>query len=183
MLTTLAINNYRSLLQLVIPLGRLNVITGANGSGKSNLYKALRLLAETAQGGVVNALAKEGGLGSTYWAGPEKLSNDMISGAVPVQGTVPQQRKRMRLGFSNKNFGYSISLGLPPASSSFFSLDPEIKRETIWAGEAYRLASSLVDREAAIIKVRDSRQWNVIAKYVNSFDSLFTQVSRCRQHT
>lgn len=57
MLTTLAIANYRSINQLVMPLGRLNLITGANGSGKSNLYKALRLLAETARGGVVNALA------------------------------------------------------------------------------------------------------------------------------
>ncbi|MCY1185113.1 AAA ATPase domain protein [compost metagenome] len=49
MLTTLAVANYRSINQLVMPLQRLNVITGANGSGKSNLYKALRLLAETAQ--------------------------------------------------------------------------------------------------------------------------------------
>ncbi|WP_240478356.1 AAA family ATPase [Photobacterium aquae] len=40
MLTALAINNYRSIPNLVIPLGPLNVITGANGSGKSNLYKA-----------------------------------------------------------------------------------------------------------------------------------------------
>jgi len=45
MLRTLAITNYRSRLSLTIPLGRLNVITGANGSGKSNLYRALRLLA------------------------------------------------------------------------------------------------------------------------------------------
>ena len=37
MLTTLAIANYRSINQLVLPLGRLNVITGANGSGKSTL--------------------------------------------------------------------------------------------------------------------------------------------------
>lgn len=62
MLTTLAISNYRSLRDIVLPLGQLNLITGANGSGKSNLYKALRLLAQTAQGGVVNALAQEGGL-------------------------------------------------------------------------------------------------------------------------
>ena len=73
MLKTLAIANYRSLLNLTISLGQLNVITGANGSGKSNLYRALRLLAETADGGVINALAKEGGLNSTFWAGPEKL--------------------------------------------------------------------------------------------------------------
>jgi predicted ATPase len=60
MINTVAIANYRSLLHLVIPLGNLNVVTGANASGKSNLYRSLRLLAETAQGGVINALAKEG---------------------------------------------------------------------------------------------------------------------------
>jgi hypothetical protein len=38
MLTALAISNYRSLRKLVVPLQRLNVITGANGSGKSSLY-------------------------------------------------------------------------------------------------------------------------------------------------
>jgi len=53
MLQTLAVENYRSLRSIVIPLGQLNVIQGANGSGKSNLYKALRLLADTATGGVV----------------------------------------------------------------------------------------------------------------------------------
>ena len=71
MINRLAIENYRSLLRLVIPLEGLNVITGPNGSGKLNLYRALRLLAETAQGGVVRALAGEGGLESTFWAGPE----------------------------------------------------------------------------------------------------------------
>ena len=36
MLKTLAVANYRSINKLVIPLGRLNLVTGANGSGKSN---------------------------------------------------------------------------------------------------------------------------------------------------
>jgi len=48
MLHTLAVENYRSLRNIVVPLGRLNVIQGANESGKSNLYKSLRLLADTA---------------------------------------------------------------------------------------------------------------------------------------
>ena len=61
MLTTLAIGNYRSINPLVLPLGQLNLARGANGSGESNLYMALRLLAETAQGGVIEALAREGG--------------------------------------------------------------------------------------------------------------------------
>lgn len=47
MLRTLAIENYRSLLRVILPLGTINVVAGANGSGKSNLYRALRLLAET----------------------------------------------------------------------------------------------------------------------------------------
>jgi predicted ATPase len=177
MLTTLAIGNYRSLLNLVIPLGRLNLITGPNASGKSNLYRALRLLAETAQGGVVNALAKEGGLDSTFWAGPETLSNRMKKGEVPVQGGPRKKTARLRLGFSGDDFSYSISLGLPTPSSSVFALDPEIKRECIWVGNVFRPASMLVDRDGPVIKIRSDRSWEVVAQHTNSFDSLFTQIS------
>ena len=113
MLTTLAVAHYRSLHELVVPMARLNLVTGANGSGKSNLYRALRLLAETAQGGVVSALAREGGLGSTLWAGPERLSPRMQRGEVPVQGGPRQQAVSLRLGFAGDEFGYAIDLGLP----------------------------------------------------------------------
>lgn len=177
MINTLAIGNYRSLLNLVIPLGSLNVITGSNASGKSNLYKALRLLSETAQGGVVNALAKEGGLESTFWAGPEKITKRMRKGEVPIEGGPRNKAARLRLGFSGDDFGYSISLGLPIPSHSFFSLDPEIKCECIWAGNAYRPASALVERDGAIIKTRSDREWDVIAQHTNSFESMFTQVA------
>lgn len=67
MLSTLAVANYRSIRQMVLPLRRLNVVTGPNGAGKSNLYKALRLLSDTARGGVISTLAREGGLESTLW--------------------------------------------------------------------------------------------------------------------
>jgi len=78
---------------MIIPLGNLNLVTGANASGKSNLYRALKLLAETAQGGVINALAREGGLESTFWAGPKNFSRSMKQGNVPVQGG-PRQSTR-----------------------------------------------------------------------------------------
>lgn len=179
MLKTLAIGNYRSLLDLTIPLDSLNVITGPNGSGKSNVYKALRLLAETATGGVINSLAREGGLQSTFWAGPASISKRMKSGDVPVQGTHRNESPRLRLGFADDEFGYSISLGLPPpvsSSLSLFSLDPEIKRECIWAGESYRPASALVDRNAAVIKVRSGRSWDVVEQHLPSFDSMYTHI-------
>ncbi|GAA5240281.1 hypothetical protein BMMON2_31030 [Burkholderia mallei] len=79
-LTALAIAHYRSLRELIVPLATLNVITGPNGSGKSSLYRALRLLADTAQGRVIPSLAREGGLPSTLWAGPERFSRGMLAG-------------------------------------------------------------------------------------------------------
>ncbi|OLF56455.1 AAA family ATPase [Pseudomonas chlororaphis] len=180
MLKTLAVANYRSINKLVIPLARLNLITGPNGSGKSNLYRALRLLAETAQGGVINALAREGGLDSTFWAGPEQISRRMRNGEVPIESTVRQGTKRLRLGFSGEDFSYAIALGLPEPSRSAFSLDPEIKRECIWAGPLYRPASLLVNRAGPMIRTREGRSWDVQAQHTPTFDSLFDQVGNLR---
>lgn len=124
MLKTLAVANYRSINKLVVPLDRLNLVTGPNGSGKSNLYRALRLLAETAQGGVINALAREGGLDSTFWAGPETISRRMRNGEVPVEPMVRQGVKRLRLGFAGEDFSYAISLGLPEKNPVVFFPGP-----------------------------------------------------------
>ena len=178
MLNTLAISNYRSALNLVVPLGPLNVVTGANGSGKSNLYRSLRLLAATARDDVIAALASEGGLESTFWAGPETLTTAMRRGLVPVQGGPRQHSRRLKLGFTGEDFGYLIELGLPkPDSTTAFNLDPEIKREIIWAGGAFRPASVLVDRRGPMVKVRSDSGWKLIAAHLNSFDSLFSQVA------
>ena len=57
MLRTVAVEGYRSLRDCVLSLGRLTVVTGANGAGKSNLYRVLRLLAATGKGSAVRALA------------------------------------------------------------------------------------------------------------------------------
>ena len=60
MITKLAISGYRSLRDVRLGLGALNVVTGANGSGKSSLYRAARLLADIAQGRIIQSLAAEG---------------------------------------------------------------------------------------------------------------------------
>src|SRR5216117_4095136 len=135
MLTTLAISNYRSLRNLVVPLQRLNLITGANGTGKSSLYRALRLLADTAQGRVIPSLAREGGLQSTLWAGPETISRAVVRGDHPVQGVGRKNPVGLRLGFAGDDFSYAIDLGLPPPPNGAFGHDPEIKRECMWHGQ------------------------------------------------
>jgi predicted ATPase len=178
MLTTLAVSNYRSLRNLLVPLRRLNLITGPNGSGKSSVYRALRLLADTAQGGVIPSLAREGGLQSTLWAGPEKLSAAVKRGEHKVEGTVRKDRVNLRLGFAGDDFGYAIDLGLPSPSTSAFALDPEIKIECIWAGPVLRPASLLVERRNWVVRTRRSDgDWEVLSYQLSSFDSMMTQLA------
>jgi len=115
----------------VMPLSRLTVITGANGTGKSSLYQAFRLLSDTSGGGLVSALAQAGGL----WAGPETISRAMRNGDVPVQGTGSRKRPvSLMLGFATDTFSYLVDVGLPTPSQSLFARDPEVKREIVWDG-------------------------------------------------
>jgi len=175
MLNTLAVSGYRSLRDLVISLDRLNLVTGPNGSGKSNLYRALRLLAEIAQGRVIPSLAREGGLQSTLWAGPEAFSRDVLRGEHPVQGVVRKNPISLRLGFGGDDFNYAIDLGLPPPPSGAFGHDPEIKRECIWNGKTLRPSAVLVDRRGPLVKAREEKSgWAIVTQHLASFDSMMT---------
>jgi predicted ATPase len=178
MLTALAVENYRSLRRLVLPLHRLNVVTGANGTGKSSLYRALRLLADAARNGAVAALAREGGLPSTLWAGPEHLGRSVRSGEYPIQGTTRTGPVSLRLGFAGDGFGYAIDLGMPIPGRTMFNLDPEIKRECTWTGPVMRPATLLSDRHGPAVKVRRARgSWSVVHESLRPFDSMLSEVA------
>ncbi|MEV6887359.1 AAA family ATPase [Kribbella sp. NPDC051137] len=171
MLTTLAVENYRSLRRVVMPLGGLNVVTGANGTGKSSLYKALRLLADASRNGAVAALAREGGLQSTLWAGPEHVRKDR-----PTQGTRRTGPVTLRMGFAGDDYGYLMDLGLPIAHGSQFDLDPEIKREALWAGPFLRPAALLVERSNSEVRIRsESGEWQRAGHKLQTFDSMLSE--------
>ena len=182
MLRTLAVAGYRSLRDLVLSLDRLNLVTGPNGSGKSNLYRALRLLAETAQGRVIPSLAREGGLQSTLWAGPEQFSRAVLRGEQPVQGVLRKGPVSLKLGFATDDFSYAIDLGLPTprsgadrSSPSAFMHDPEIKRECVWNGMVLRPSALLVERRAGLVKARSADgEWTIVTPHLASFDSMMT---------
>ena len=146
MLNTVAVRGYRSLREIVLPLAQLTVVTGANGTGKSSLYRALRLLAYCGRGEVIGSLAREGGLDSVLWAGPEQLGGARRTGR--VEGTTRTGPVSLELGFASDDFGYLVDLGLPQMAghNSLFALDPEIKREAVFVGRVMRTGSTLVRR-------------------------------------
>jgi predicted ATPase len=177
-ITALAVENYRSLRRMVLATGRLNVVTGPNGSGKSSLYRALRLLADSARNGAVAALAREGGLESAMWAGSPDEGRSMRRGrGRPLaQGG---DTRRLLLGFAGEEFGYAIDLGVPPPAMSMFGADPEIKAESVWAGPVLRPAAVLADRGASgAVRIRAADGgWYRPPGFLKPFDSMLSQTA------
>ena len=179
MIETLAISGYRSLRNLVLPLGRLNLVTGANGTGKSSLYRALRLLGDAALNTVVSSLAREGGLPSTLWAGPETIARSVRKGEFPVQGTPRQKAVSLKLGFAGNPYSYCIDLGYPPPAQTAFPLDPAIKRECIWHGGVYRRGAVLVDRINRLVQLAQAKNDEpvILTKELSSTDSMLATIA------
>jgi len=165
-LDTLAVANYRSLRRLVVPLRRCTVVTGPNGSGKSTLYRSLRLLADMARNGAVNALAREGGLASTMWAGPGHKG----------------QPASLKLGFAGEDCGYAVDLGLPQIARTAFGLDPEIKAEAVWAGPWLRPSALIADRGGPMARVRDDDgNWRIASSSLRPYDSILSEIADPRE--
>jgi predicted ATPase len=181
MIRTVAVQGYRSLRELVLPLGQLSVITGANGSGKSSVYRSLRLLADVAQNAVVASLAREGGLPSTFWAGPETIARSVRQGTHAVEGLAKRKTASLKLGFGGDTYGYSIDLGYPPPPppATMFELDPRVKRECIWHGPVYRKASALVDRRNNFVWLSTTRDEEpvMLTQHLSDTDSMLASVA------
>lgn len=170
MYTTLAVHGYRSLREVVLRLGQVTVVLGPNGAGKSNLYRALRLLAACGQGHVAGSLAREGGLDSVLWAGPESLAAARRGHA--VQGTVRSGPVAVKLGLGGDSLSYMVDLGLPVPGQTLFNRDPEIKREAVWVGPVMRPATLLARRLRAQVDIRDEGPWETLQQQLPTHTSL-----------
>jgi len=135
----LSVSGYRSIREIQLPLGRVNVLVGPNGCGKTNLYRSMLLLAGTATGGLARLIVEEGGMPSVLWAGSRRKG--------PV---------RMSLGVRLEQLSYELTCGMPqPLPCCMFNLDPQVKGETV----RFREAGSellLLERGISSIWARDA---------------------------
>ncbi len=157
------------------------MITGANGSGKSSVYRSLRLLADAALNSVVASLAREGGLPSTFWAGPETIARGVRQGNYAVEPLANRKVASLKLGFGGDTYGYSIDLGYPPPPppATMFALDPHVKRECIWHGPVYRKASALVDRRNNFVWLATTRDEEpvMLTQHLSDTDSMLASIA------
>lgn len=130
---------YRSVRDLQLHLSQINVLTGANATGKTNLYNSVFLLAKAAAGGFAQVIAEEGGMPSVLWAGSRKSRS---TGAIRLEPV------RMTLGIKTDTFSYELICGLPKhgQGESAFSLDPEVKEERVWMDAPHGLKVTFFER-------------------------------------
>jgi predicted ATPase len=152
MMKRIHVSGYRSVRELSLELQPINVLTGPNGCGKSNLYNSLVLIGRAAQGQFARAVAEEGGTPSVFWAGGE---------IVRYQRKKPP--KRVVLGFDGEEFEYELQIGLPSPNehalgaergqATLFKLDPRVKEETIWiSGTKSRVVMMKRDEPSAWLR-------------------------------
>lgn len=155
---SLRVEGFRSILGLEIRFGNVNVISGANGAGKSNLFNAFRIIKSAVEGRLSQAIAEQGGMQSLMWAGPRR------SGPV-----------RLKLAVSVDPFDYEIELGLRPQSEfplfPLFPLDPQIKKEVVKLG-----GRVMVDRKTSVANIRGLDGPPELLPDLVDSESIFSQV-------
>lgn len=122
------VEGYRSLRRVRLPLDDLTVFVGANGVGKTNLYRALQLLQAAAAGTLSREIAAEGGMAAALWTGRRS----------------PGKPVRIRLGVEvadgQQAYAYEVEIGLVPqvndngiraVLAAGFLDEPQIKEESL----------------------------------------------------
>jgi predicted ATPase len=137
---------YRSLQSIAYPMSGLDVFVGANGVGKTNLYRALELLQSAAANTLAEDLAKEGGLTSALWAGQRR------------RGEQPELRLEVGLADPEHHaagavYRYEVAVGYPALGAGAFEKEPQIKEETVSHVGRSR-PYPLVERRNHAVKVR-----------------------------
>jgi predicted ATPase len=109
-LETLCVQNYRSLVDVRLPLRDLVVVIGPNGSGKTALLEVFLLLQQGSQQGLSGFLEAQGGFQSilSHQAGTSEMPRFRIETKVNVQSEQSSALMNYRFELAGRQVGYAI---------------------------------------------------------------------------
>ena len=130
-----SIAGYRSLRAIRFPVGQLTVFVGANGVGKTNLYRALQLLQAAAAGTLARELASEGGMDSAVWAGKRKVNKPVRIKLYVGLGADTDKAGQSSFDYDDRSrrrvFLRHRGRRLPMPAAAALGLEPQVKEETL----------------------------------------------------
>jgi predicted ATPase len=138
---------YRSLRAVTLPLGKVSVLVGENGVGKSNMLRALELIQAAATGSVCRLLADEGGLDRVLWAGKPAASD----GPAPTSIRLTARFEGMR---------YAIEIAGPQPGEAALPSEPTVREEILahtGIGDDGAGERVVMHRQGADARLRDAR--------------------------
>jgi len=172
-LSSVAIKGYRSIRKLYLPLRQLTVLIGGNGVGKTNLYRSIELLHAAANGNVAHELAREGGLGSVFWAGGKNLTADgSFDPKYRTNGYRTWETSRLelevRLEIEDYLAAYGIELGFPTPNDAAFPGEALVKKEFVESSEGRRTVR-VMERNNGMVWTRDGKGGREVAPHRTFF--------------
>jgi len=141
---------YRSLRAIRFPVARLTVVVGANGVGKTNLYRALQLLQAAASGTLAREIAGEGGMAAAMWAGARRDKGPpriALSVAFAADGDDPSDA-------AGPAYSYEVAIGFRTPTGAAFAEEPQVKEETL-TFHAPRRRMKMLERRGPSVTARD----------------------------
>ncbi len=141
-LTAISIQGYRSIQRLHFDVDACSIFIGANGVGKTNLYKALGLLRTAAEGNLTRAIAQEGGIESVLWAGRRP-------GKTPVRLALSAQ-------FETLQYDFEVGLPAPPPwnTEAAFRIEPLVREERLIVRHGQRKVA-MMERKGPMVALRN----------------------------
>lgn len=118
-LKSMSAAQYRSLRAIRMELDGVNVFIGANGVGKTNLYRGLQLVQAAVKGTLSREIAGEGGMMQVLWAGRRRQHE---KARVVFSAEVLDEKTGMV-------FEYRVEAGIKPPLEAGFAFEPQIKEE------------------------------------------------------
>jgi predicted ATPase len=150
MVQQLRLRNFRSFKDATIELRPLNILVGANASGKTNLVQAFRFLRDLARSGLENAVALQGG--AEYLTNLQSREREVTIELAMAPKMLVRSEGADREGLQVETIRYELTIQTIRTKNS-----ARIVRETfeVWHAASKSKATVLeMTREGRVVRVR-----------------------------